>query len=301
MAAPVSAPYVPSYASYTPYLTPDEYLAEPTGVDVSQLLPGIPAQSSQKAVLTRVIGRASSWADQICHKILAATLDVQSGEYRVHSDGTIRVPVDNTPLIQVTDVKVGQVAGRLAALGDLSGCRVGKKVVRIPVTGGGASGAFAAGGACARPGWLFADTTYVNGYAHTLTATGSAIGATSIQVKNPLGIFPGLPLTVYDGAANGTNTEQVFVDSSYVSGTTIPLASPAMFGHGAGVSVSALPGFVREAVISLTSCLIKTRGTDSFVMPMGPGQAEHSVDKLPGAGEDYDIALALLEPLRRVW
>lgn len=300
MAAPVSAPFVPSYATYTPYLTPAEYLAEPTGVDVSQLLPQVPSQSSQIAVLNRVIGRASSWADLICHKVLAATLDIQSGEYRIRGDGTIRVPVDNTPVIQVTDVKVGTVAGQLASLADLSGCRFGKKSVSIPVSGQcGTSSPF--GAARSRRGWLFADTTYVNGYAHTLTAGTSTIGATSITVKSGLGIFPGLPVTIYDGASNGVGTELAVVDASYVSGTTVPLAAPLSFAHGAGCSVSSLPGFVREAVISLTSALIKSRGSDSFVMPSGPGQAEHMAAQLPGAGEDYGLAVALLEPLRRVW
>jgi hypothetical protein len=305
VAAPVTAPYAPNYAFSTPYITPAEYLAEPTGVDVSQLLPGVASAAAQTAVLTRVIGRASAWADQYCRKILAATSDVQSGEYRVFRDGTIRVPVDNTPLIQVTNVNLGYVAGQLAPLSDLSKCRLSKKVVRIPT----AAAAFTlpplpdTAAAYARYGSVFADVTYVNGYAHAQTATASAAGAMVLQVTGTgLGIVPGLPLTVYDGAANGANTEQVAVASTYQFGSPfVPLAAPALYAHGAGCSVSALPGFVREAVICLTSALIKTRGSDSFVMPAGPGQAEHEEAMMPGAGEDIDIAMELLEPLRRVW
>lgn len=299
MAAPVTAPYAPSYATYTPYLTPAEYLAEPTGVDVSQLIPGANSVA-QNAVLTRVIGRASSFADQYCRKILAATLDVQPGEYRVFSDGTIRVPVDNTPLIQVTNVDVGTVAGRLAPLADLSACRLGRKVVRIPVAGSAAAPP-SAGSALARHGYVFADVTYINGYAHARTATGSATGATSIQVTGTgLGIVPGLPLTIYDGTANGANTEQVIVGPDYQFGSaTVPLAAPAKFGHGADCSVSALPGFVREAVVCLTSALIKTRGSDSYVMPSGPRQQMKVEGMLPGSDEDFEVAFELLEPLRR--
>jgi hypothetical protein len=301
MAAPVTAPYAPSYATYTPYLTPAEYLAEPTGVDVSALIPGA-SGAAQTAVLTRAIGRASSWADQYCRKILAATLDVQSGEYRVRGDGTIWVPVDNTPLIQVTNVNVGFMAGHLAPLADLSTCRLSRKVVRIPIAGVSAPPS-SASAAVARHGCVFADVTYVNGYAHTLTAAGSIAGATSIQVAGTgLGIFPGLPLTIYDGAANGANTEQVVVDASYTFGSsTVPLAAPALYAHGAGCSASAMPGFVREAVICFTSALIKTRGADSYVMPSGPRQQMKVEELLPGAGEDIDLAMELLEPLRRVW
>jgi hypothetical protein len=304
VAAPVTAPYAPSYATYTPYLTPAEYLAEPTGVDVSALIPGASA-AAQTAVLTRVIGRASSWANQYCRKILAATLDVQSGEYRVRSDGAIWVPVDNTPLIQVTNVNMGLTAGSLTPLSDLSGCRLTRKLVKIPTSQIMSSGLWSpfTAAAQARRGYVFADTTYVNGFAHGLTATGSIAGATSIQVNNTgLGIVPGLPLTVYDGAANGANTEQVIVGPGYVFGSaTVPLASPALFAHGAGCSVSALPGFVREAVICLTSALIKTRGSDSYVMPSGPHQQMKIEELLPGVGEDIDTAMELLEPLRRVW
>lgn len=305
MAAPVTAPYAPSYATYTPYITPAEYLAEPTGVDVSQLIPGVSSAAAQTAVLTRVIGRASSWADQYCRKILAATSDVQSGEYRVFRDGTIRVPVDNTPLIQVTNVNIGLVAGQLAPLADLSKCRLDKKVVRIPTAAAASTMPPLpdAAAAYARYGSFFADVTYVNGYAHALTAASSAAGAMVIQVIGTgLGIVPGLPLTIYDGAANGANTEQVTVAPTYQFGSPfVPLTGPTLNAHGAGCSVSALPGFVREAVICMTSALIKTRGSDAYVMPGGPRQQMKVAEMMPGADEDIDLAMELLEPLRRVW
>ena len=115
-----------------------------------------------------------------------------------------------------------------------------------------------------------------------------------------LGIIPGLPLTIYDGAVNGANTEQVIVGPGYVFGSsTVPLAAPAVNAHSAGCSVSALPGFVREAVVCLTSALIKTRGADSYVMPSGPRQQMKVEQLMPGAGEDVDTAFELLEPLRR--
>ena len=303
MVAPVTAPYAPSYARYTPYITPAEYLAEPTGVDVSQLIPGVSSAAAQTAVLTRVIARASSWADQYCRKILAATSDVQSGQYRVFTDGTIRVPVDNTPLIQVTNVDLGFVAGQLLPLPDLSGCRLDLKVVTIPTAAMMQPAAWPVLASPVRYGYLYADVTYVNGYAHAQTAAPSAAGALVIQVTGTgLGIMPGLPLTIYDGASNGANTEQVTVDTSYVFGSPfVPLAAPTLYAHGAGCSASALPGFVREAVICMTSALIKTRGSDAYVMRPGPRQQMQVAEMMPGAGEDIDIAMELLEPLRRVW
>lgn len=302
MAAPVTAPYAPSYAATRPYLTPAEYLAEPTGVDVSQLLPQVSNAAAQNAALVRQIQRASSWADQYVRKVLAATSDIQSGEYRIFRDGTIRVPVDNTPLIQVTAVSLGYAANAMAPMADLSGLRLGRKVVRIPVTTVGGQTFPRSPVSPAACGSVFADVTYINGYAHGVTTAGSAAGDIMLQVDNPAGIVPGLQMTVYDGAANGANTEQVVVGPSYLYGSNfVPLAAQMGKGHPAGCSVSALPPFVRQAVISMTSFLIKTRGADSFVMPEGPGPVGHEVAMMPGATEDVDLAMELLEPLRRVW
>lgn len=310
MVAPVTAPYAPSYAFSIPYLTPAEYMAEPTGVDVSQLIPKNSSPAAQTAALTRVIGRASSWADQYCRKILAATIDVQSGEYRLRSDGTIRVPLDNTPIVQVTGVNVGFIAGRLQPLADLSGIRFRRKTISIPMSSTAGTWQVApAGGVTAGFGNCFADVSYINGFAHALTANACAAGATSLQLAGTpagfgVGIVPGLPLTIYDGGANGINTETVVVDSTYVFGSaTVPLAFPTLNAHGVGCSVSALPGFARQAVIGFTSALIKTRGSEALVMPAGPGGV-HSFkeeDLMPGASEDVNIAMELLEPLRRVW
>lgn len=298
MATPVFAPYVPAYATYTPYLTTAEYLAEPTGVDVGQLLPG-KTVATNTAALARVIARASSYADNICQQILAATSDIQAGVYRVQRDYTIRVPVDYTPIIELTDAAVGYSPNSLTSLTDLSGCWLQNKIAVVPVSGAltvpwpASSVPYASAGS----GNVYARLTYVNGYAHTLSSAVANAGASQVQVANPLGIFPGLPLTIYDSGS----TEQFTVASTYTTGsTTVPTTTPLANTHAAGVSVSALPGFAREAVIALTSALIKTRGSEAIAMPMMSSQAEHIQALAPGAGEDLDMAIELLEPLRRV-
>lgn len=256
MAAPVVALNVPTYATYTPYITTAEFLAEPTGVDTTQLIPG-GTSAQNTAALARKIAQASSYADDLCYQVLAATSDVQSGEYRLRRDGAIHVPVANSPLIQVDDVQVGVVAGQLTPLDDLSGVWLGRKVARIPVTRSlPALTITGRPGVAAGPGRVFAAVTYVNGYAHTLLAASVAQGASQITVKGALGLVPGLPLTIYDNSS----TEQVTVDAGYTLGsTTVPLTAPLANNHTAPVSVSALPPFVREAVVNLTAYLIKTR------------------------------------------
>lgn len=294
MTAPAVAPWVPTYATYASYVTVADFLAEPTGVDTTQLLPGQDA-AANKASLARVIARASSQADNICRQVLGATVDVQSGTYRVR-DGSIGIPVPYTPLIQVNSVLVGSGPSSLAPVLDLSGVRFEQKVAWIPLGGvqWPGSSRWCVPGARGR---VYAQMTYVNGHANTLTAASSLAGVSSLPVGNPLGIFPGLPMTVYDSAS----TEPVTVSSSYVLGsTTVPLAAPTGFAHAAGVSVSALPPFVRDAVFLLTASLIKVRGAEAFTMDAIMQQPGKTQPTDPGGTTEYNDAKALLSPLMRV-
>ncbi|MGN6607968.1 MAG: hypothetical protein ACTHMS_13275 [Jatrophihabitans sp.] len=297
MVTPVISPYVPFYASTQPYITVAEFLAQPTGVDVSQLIPGANAAANAAALATQ-IRKASSYADSLCYQVLAATLDMQSGEYRVWRDGTIRVPLDNSPVVEISNVAVGYRAGQLSALTDLSGVWLDKKIARIPVAGTSipyASG----GGATAASGRVFAQVQYVNGYANTILAADAAQGDQSVTVSSALGVFPGMPLGVYDD--NAATSEQIVVASTYTQGsTTVPLATPLQFAHASGTSVSALPQAIKLAVTALTSHLIKTRGAESIALSGvsgGPAEVEKTE---PGATEEYEMAVDLLHPFRRV-
>ena len=289
MATPITSPLISTYASRTPYLTPAEYIASPTGVDVSQLVPGGTNQQNADA-LAQTIARASSGIDSFCRKVLAATLDTQVGTYRVNRDGYILIKLDNTPIVQVNDVAVGIMPGQLSSLTDLSGVWVGRKVISVPIAnlnfppfGFGASK-------------LYAVTKYVNGWTNCLLAPPNAAtaGAATITVDNPLGIIPGLPVTIYDPGF----TENVTVLS--VSGNTVTLTAPLAFAHAVGVSVSALPPYVKEAAVLWTSGLIKTRGDDSYVMPAEGAQPSRIVGTMGDLGEDFALAADLLMPICRV-
>lgn len=295
MPAPAVAPNVPTYATFTPYITAAEFKASATGVDISQLVPGGTTAENDAALLVK-IARASSYADNLCHKVLAATLDTQSGCYRLRPDGTIVVPLDNTPIIEVVSVALGYRAGQLAPLGDLSGIQFRKKSIAIPVTGLSLGG-LAGPGVPARAGWVFATVGYVNGWANTTLATPAAVGDLSVTVSQPLGIFPGLALQLYDGA----NTEPVTVAASYIQGSaTVPLTAPLAFAHTAGVSASALPPSIKEAVVLLTTALIKTRGAESVVMGAMEAEPDKSEKIEAGGLEEFDLAVDVLTEFVRV-
>lgn len=297
---PAVAPYVPTYATYTPYVSATEVLTTNLGVDVSQLVVGGNTAANQ-AALTDLLLRASNQADLICRKVLAATLDAQAGEYRVFRDGTIRVPVDYTPLVSVNSVQVGFQANNLTALTDLSGVWVQKKVARIPVWGVGLQQPNLTPPAPAFPGVgrVFAVVQYVNGWAHTTLAAQANQGAAQVTPVSVLGIVPGLPMTLRDGV----NTEVVTVAGTYVTGSTpVPLAGALQYTHTAGATLSALPPTIKTAVLNLAKWLVKARGSKAVVMPSVPsaGRGPTKTQTPEKAGqEDYDAAEAALLPLRR--
>lgn len=296
MAVPVVAPSVPTYATYTSYITPEEFQFAPNGVDVTQLIPGGSPEDNAVA-LSQVIARASSEADRICQKTLAATVDVEAGRYRIGRDGFVRVPVPYAPLIQVNDVSVGAGPGQLTPLADLSNIEFeAGTVAAIPLSSGfnpGLPPTFAG----ARDGRLYVQVTYINGYACTLTAGTTAPGATSITVVSALGIVPGLALTLYDGAAS----EPVIVDGSYQLGsTTVPLRAPLANAHAEGVSVSALAPWVKQALIDLTSSMIKLRGAEAFAMSSIDQQPAQTQPSTPGGVEEQARAEIALRSLGRV-
>jgi hypothetical protein len=292
------APYVPTYATFLPYLTTAEYLAEPSGVDVSALIPG-GSKNTNTAALKTVLRKASNYADSLCYQILAATSDLQVGEYRIRSDGTIRVKLDYSPLVEVTAVSLGAVAGQLVPLTDLSGIWPERKVIRIPVTGLTLLPPALTGAALARTGYLFAQTWYVNGYANTALAGNVSAAATTVTVQSAYGIFPGIPLTLY--ADDLAQTESVTVDPSYAQGsTTVPLTAPLAYAHTAGQALSALPVAVKQAVAALATHLIKTRGAEAMALSSVSGGPARQQNEETGASEEYDQAVDLLHPFRRV-
>lgn len=298
---PAIAPYVPTYATYTPYISVEEFLTGATGVDVSQLVPAASNMTQEQALLD-LIARGSSEADRICQKPLAATIDVVSSEYRIWRDRTLRIPVPYKPIVAITGVLVGYAVNAMTPLTDLSGIHIGPKVARVPVGGCGMSAvAFSQHPpAMAQSGSLFAQLTYVNGWAHTTLAQPAIAGASAITPQSVVGLVPGLPLTIKDGPSTESNA----VGAGYVYGSpTVPLATPLQYAHTAGATCSALPPFVKNAVIDLTKSLIKAKGTKAIVMGSVKGQTVTNQPKTqktePGGDTDYQNAARTLLSLRR--
>ncbi len=286
----VPAPNVATYSTRKTYVTPAEFKAAPTGVDVSQLVPGgTPAANA--AALVMQLQRASAYADNFCQKVIAATVDVQAGQYRVQRDkslgAVIKVPLDNTPVIAISDIRTGRTPGAIALQSTPANLWIGRKVVTIPVSADYGE-------------HMFAQISYVNGWANTALTAGAAPGALSLTVASSLGIMPGQQQNIQ----SPNNAETLTVDMSYVPSniainTLVPVTTPIVGTYGIGDTVTAFPQDIKQAVILITKSLIKTRGSESIVISSTSSQPD-SVDRLEhGVSSDMDMALDLLAPYRR--
>lgn len=305
----VWASYVPSYVSREPYITTEEFLSSPTGCDTSQILPGGTPQQNRDA-LAGVIQRASNEADVYCYGptgCLAASVDVQTAPpqgWRVQNRGGLRqiwVPVDNTPVVAVTGVSLGWDPSSVTAVTDLTGVWPGQKVITIPVGGlttvpdGTVSWTSTSGPA----GRVWGNVEYINGYANAALSVDAAAGATSITPTDVLALYPGLQLAIYD--ATSGHSETVTVAADYVPGTaSVTLTAALRYAHLAGTAVSALPPAARQAVVSLTSALIKRRGGESIVLSAIQEEPSRKTMGEPGLSADEKHAYLLLEPFKRV-
>lgn len=305
MSTPLAiAPYATFYPNREPYITVQEYITAPSAVNASNLVQGGNPQANQQE-LASVIARASSVADEYVfgqQGCLAATENFDGPFWlRVNRFGYVSFRCSYHPVLQINAISIGWSASTQVALTPQQATDINihpTGVVDIPtftVTNAGPVVPYAGWGVGSQ---LLVSMQYVNGYPNTTLQATVTAGATSIPVKTAAGIFPGSPLTIYD---DGQGNETVTVASTYALGsTTVPLTVPLASNHSAGVSVSNMPPVVKQAVIALTSALIKTRGNLSIVMNQvrsSPGPVQQ---KDAGAMNDVLYAQSLLTSFKRV-
>jgi hypothetical protein len=288
--SPVAFQTLPQYAKVVPYLTAQEWKDAPTGVDPTNLIIG-GSQLSEDAQLGAVILRASSWANLICGQILAATTDIEGGRVSVNRRGEIIIHPHCWPILEVKAVSAGPSLTGLVAL-DITNCWIDRQYFTLP---SGISSASSVGpiqfATAAYGARLFCQWTYINGYpVTTLSATANS-GQATIQVVDTTGIYAGTPLQIYDDTVGN---ETVTVAATPTT-STVTLAANLASTHASSQPVTSLPPAIKEAVILLTSALIRTRGAESIVME----SIEHRPKRVKGSSESFDINVAIAKELLR--
>jgi hypothetical protein len=278
------------------YLNVDEYLNSPVAIDTSDLVPD-GSDEVQRDALATMIARASSWMDGYVHYTLGATLDTETCRSRIRVDGTVIVSTRGIPVLEVDSFLIGATPSALAAVtvAAAADAWIEDNTITMPAfLSAGRDGVAWGLGLGVR---VYCQWTYVNGFVNTLSAAATSVGDLSLSVQNPLGIYPGTELTIYDSG----QTENVTVGPGYAAGSaSLPLSTALLFSHAAGISVSALPPAVKEAAVLATSSMIKTRGADSLRMDSATGSAGAGGGE-PGADDLIDAENLLTRFVLPLW
>jgi hypothetical protein len=284
-----------------PYLTTAEYKNAPTSIDIDNLVFNSSDPDVQNSELQNVIARASSWIDTHCNQILGATVETENQRARVSSDGYIKWHPRYNPVIALTDLWYGYPSTNLYHVTDVSSAWIENQQILFPYAMLGSyftsQGPLQFGFPSSTGSPVFLKYTYVNGYPNDIIVTANQ-GNTSLVVTKGTGITAGDHLKIYDGMYS----EDVTVAQSYTFGSsTIPLTSPLLYSHDAGVSISALPPAIKEAAILVTTAMLKVRGDNSLTMGIGTLPQQSTTPQYQASiQDDMSMAISLLAPYRRI-
>jgi len=281
----------------TPYITPAEFAAQPTYLDLTGLRPGIPDPDAQTAELANILLQASSWADNQCNQTLAAHRVMASTRARINRDGNLVIPLTDTPFLAVESLSYGTSFTAMTTVAARS-VRVEKvQTLLVPV----GSGATISGA------WLYVDLAYIAGWVSTTASSAAIAGATSLTVADPTGILPGSSYRLWEPGVE----EVVTVSPSYAppptasppTPTAIPLASPTLFAHDVGGGWSGMPADMRLAVANRAiSLLMRPDSTaeDSYPDTGLASNTRKNDPRKTSAGLVKDAAQVLNSYARRV-
>jgi|688.fasta_scaffold99525_4 hypothetical protein len=284
-----------------PYLTTTEYRNAPTAIDIDNLVFNTIDPEAQDNELANVIARASSWVDTYCNQVLGATYETETQRSRISPDGTIKFHPRYSPIIALTDFWYGNPSTNLYQAQDCSVAWLENSQVIFPYanlsTTFTSQGPIQFGFPSTQGQVVYLKYTYVNGFPNDLIVT-AVQGASTLTVQTGVGITAGNHLKIYDGIYS----ENVTVASNYVFGsTTVPLTSPLLYSHSAGVSISALPPAIKEAAILATTAMLKVRGDNSLTMAVGTLPSQATTPQVQASiNDDMSMAMALLAPYRRI-
>lgn len=310
---PVVPPRLATQVTSIPLVSPSGFRYAPTAISTYALVSPSNTQTADSLEsLAQTLARATAWANEICYHSsegsLAANIVTDADYFKIKPDGTVAIICNYKPIFEVLGIGLGPNPGAMMNLDSSSSSviTVESNIITLPPVGLNYGPAPSFGSWPSYNGKLYIAWQYVSGFPHTALATDVAVGATEIQLQ-PTDLLQSevvgldsntvpMQMEIRDNA----NTETVFVSS--INGLVATLSAPLQFSHTVPtapdfIPVTAIPRSIEQAVISLTSILLKLRGMRAMVLPGAPG-AQPSKEALGRAGmlSDYEVACKLLEP-----
>lgn len=304
----VIAPYTASYSERSPYISLAEFKFSPTAsaIDFTNLVEG-GGQAAQDRALSDLITRASNMADTYTTTApwgtIGASVNTESGRFRANRQGQFVIKPQFWPIIALDSFSWQYAQGGTTVVTLTSQNTWIEPTQFIVMAPWGTNGITVSGslnsvaGGFAPQYEALCEYTYVNGWANAFLTAEVAAESNSVHVTTSTGIYPGSPLTIWDGM----NDENVTVSESYDgSSLTLPLTSNLTYRHGSGCNISALPPVVKQAVIHFTVAMIKDRGQGGIVLAeTGFEQAASSKGMI--SADDYALGYDLLDEFKNPW
>jgi hypothetical protein len=272
MSTPVFAPYLKTYAQHQPYISIDEFIAAPNGINLSEIVPKADEATNRQA-LGEVLAQASGEADAFCGPmVLAATPETFSDWVRVQRDGTLIITTPNSPIVSVSDYSWGYDSAALTPDVDMTGVVIESiNTVRLPrLYWGGYSR-------------LYVTLDYVAGYHNSYLTAAGVVATSTLTLDNTYGLVAGMQATLYDPI----NAQNEIVTVASTTTTTVTLAAPLQFGHPEGARLSTMPVAIKRAILLLSQAIIRSRMSTSIVIP-GVGNAQPTMQTTVGAAAAHD-------------
>jgi len=256
-----------------PFVQVAAFKAHPTYLDLANLRFGTSSSADQDAELYNCLLLASAYVENFCQQPIQG--HVATDNQRVYPDrqGRLFLYPDHAPVRTVLSYSSGRTIAQLVTVTSPPWWPEDGRQIMVEMTGAANvswTGSLSNLGGPVAGVELLTSVNYVAGYANaTLTATANQ-AATSISVTNPTAIFAGDILRLWDPGLE----ESVIVAPSWAGQNTspytsaaIPLVSPLVHTHAAGVGVTGFDGNLTLATIYFTVDGLQRWGTSSNEWP----------------------------------
>ena len=279
-----------------PYVSVAEFRRHPTFLDSNNLVTA-GTQAEQDAALNNALLVASEWADDQINMPLGAHIRTENTRLTADRSGRLRYHPEHAPVIAVTGMSIGATPDELDTVAEPQVWteQDGRIIVAFSPGGGPGLGTLQFG--TPPPGTeQLVSWTYVAGYPHTQVAALAPAGATSLTVRDTIGIAAGTVLRLW------TPGLEEAVTVTAVAGQVLTLAGALAHEHPVGSSCSALPTTARQAVICYATAELMRPASAAEQTARGPAMSSTSTDRVRTSGGTHLITEArkLLQTFERV-
>lgn len=253
-----------------PFVTVATFKAHPTYLDLNNLRSGNTVQADQDAELFNCLLMGSAQVENFCNQPIQA--HIQTDWDRTFTDrfGRLKHKAEDGPVRLLQSYAYGTSLSQATSIGTPAFHVESDTQIVVELAGANVSWSGAMQfGAPATSQELYTSWTYVAGYANAVLTNSPTLGATTIAVSNPTGIFAGDILRIWEPGKE----ESVVVGANWAGQNTNPFTSAAIpvsatqFAHTAGAGVTGFDQNLMIATVYYTIDGLQRYGPSSSSWP----------------------------------